>query len=161
MSTTGKEKVIEMMQDIETAMLVTEDAHGHLRSRPMHTSQVDADGTAWFFTSEYSVKADEIAEEHNINLAYADKDGGDYLSVAGKAKIVTDQAKIDELWSDMLKAWFPEGKDSNRLALLCVKPVHAQYWDATSSKIVELFKIGTAIATGDTYDGGKNEKVNM
>ena len=159
--TTGKEKVKEMIDDIKVAMLVTEDAHGHLRSRPMHTSKVEEDGKVWFFTSEYSAKTDEIQEEHMVNLAYSDPGSNDYLSVAGRAKVVTDQAKIDELWSDMLKAWFPEGKDSDRVALLCVTPIHAQYWDQTSSKIVELLKMGKAIVTGETYTSADNEKVNM
>ena len=46
----GIEKVAELVKDIRTAMLVTLDEHGHLRSRPMGTSDAPFDGTIWFFT---------------------------------------------------------------------------------------------------------------
>ena len=158
---TGTEKVHAMIDAIKTAMLVTEDAHGHLRSRPMHTSEVDEEGNIWFFTDNFSTKTDEIAEDRQINLAYADNDSEDYLSVSGKARIVHDQNKINELWNPMLKAWFPEGKDASNVALLRVTPIHAEYWDAAGSTLVELIKMGKAVLTGTKYQSDGHEKVQL
>ncbi|MFK7936673.1 MAG: pyridoxamine 5'-phosphate oxidase family protein, partial [Saprospiraceae bacterium] len=49
------------------------------------------------------------------------------------------------------KAWFPEGIDSPRLALVEVKAISAVYWDSSSSKIVQLFNMGRAILTGQRH----------
>jgi general stress protein 26 len=53
-----------------------------------------------------------------MNSADADPDRQRYVSVAGRAWLLRDRAKIDELWSPLYKAWFPDGKDDPELALL-------------------------------------------
>jgi len=152
-------KVREMIEDIRVCMLVSEDEHGHLRSRPMHYVEVDEDMNVWFFTNKYSGKVEEVQEEMQVNLAFSDKDENDYLSISGRASVVMDKAKIDKLWSPAMKIWFPEGKDSEKIALLCIKPVHAEYWDSSSSKLVQLFKMGKAYMTGEQYQGKDSGQV--
>lgn len=156
------EKLKELIQKIEVAMLTTEDGK-HLRSRPMSTSKLDAEGNLWFFTNEFSSKVDEIEADRQVNLAYAAKDTNTYVSISGKASIVHDKDKVDELWSPILKAWFPEGKDDPTIALLKVVPEQAEYWDGSDSKMVQLFKIGKAAITGGGYEAGEDEhgKVNL
>ena len=45
------QKVAELVKDIKFAMMTTEDEQGCLRSRPMTTMQMDADGSLWIGTS--------------------------------------------------------------------------------------------------------------
>ena len=47
-----------------------------------------------------------------------------------------------------MKAWFPEGKDDPNLCLIKVKTDEAHYWDADSTKMVEVLKIVTSVITG-------------
>ncbi len=157
------EKLKELIGKIEIAMLTTEDGK-QLRSRPMSTSKLDEDGNLWFFTNEFSSKVDEIQADRQVNLSYAEKGSNTYVSVSGKASLVHDKQKIDELWSPILKAWFPDGKEDPSIALLKVVPEHAEYWDGSDSKMVQLFKIGMAAISGDGYESsGKDEhgKVNL
>jgi general stress protein 26 len=154
------EKLAKLIKGIEVAMLTTRDDDGTLRSRPMQTQDRAFDGTLWFFTQASSHKVDEVGREHRVNLSYADPAHNRYVSVSGTANLVRDRAKIDELWSPVLKAWFPKGKDDPEVALLRVEVSQAEYWDAPSSTIVKLAGFAKAVLTGREYRPGDNEKLN-
>lgn len=153
-------KLKELLEGIDFCMLTTID-QGHLRSRPMSTQEFDLDGDLWFFTSEDTHKIDEIQKDNRVNVAYSKPDDSVYVSVSGRAEVVKDRAKIDELWSPVLKAWFPEGKDDPKLCLLKIPIEQAEYWDSSSSTIVQLFGMVKAIATGTEADYGENKKLDL
>ena len=69
--------------------------------------------------------------------------------------------EIEKLWSPILKAWFPEGLEDPSLCLLKIPVEQAEYWDAPSSKIVQLFGMVKAIATGQEADYGENKKIDL
>ena len=141
-------------------MLTTIDS-GSLRSRPMSTQQFDFDGDLWFFTSDNTHKVDEIQKYSRINAAYSQPDENRYVSVSGRAEVVKDRAKIEELWNPIHKAWFPEGLDDPHLCLLKVNVEQAEYWDAPNSKIVQIFGFVKALATGTEADYGENKKLTL
>ncbi|MEM1119152.1 MAG: pyridoxamine 5'-phosphate oxidase family protein [Bacteroidota bacterium] len=154
------EKVRAIIDDLGTCMFVT--THGiKLKSRPMQTVKVDEDGHIWFFTERDSETVAELATGFQVNLSYACTEKNTYLSISGTAVMIENQDKIDELWSPVLKAWFPKGKEDHNLVLLRIAPVSAAYWDATSSKLVELFNIGKAIATGEKYESGEMAQMKI
>lgn len=155
------EKLGSLIKDIRVAMLTTTDAEGHLHSRPMATQTTDFDGTLWFFTRADSPKVGEIDREHRVNVSYADAHEQHYVSVSGRARLVRDPARNKELWSPLLKAWFPDGLDDPALALLRVDVERAEYWDAPSSAVVHLVGFVKALATGTTYEPGEHEKVTI
>jgi len=154
-------KLSEMIKDIEIAMLTTAEPDGTLRSRPMATQKFEFDGDLWFFTRASSPKVDEIEQEHRVNVSYAAPDKQRYVSVSGRARLVRDKSKIKELWSPVLKAWFPKGLDDPDLALLKVSVEQAEYWDSPSSTVAHLVGFVKAVATGTTYQPGENEKLNL
>jgi len=156
----GLEKIKDMVDDIRIAMMTTQDEQGNLVSRPMACMQMDADGTLWFFTKKASPKVTQV-EQHDdkVNLSFADASDSDFVSISGTAKELDDRAKIDELWSDMAKPWFPKGKDDPELTLLKVHTELAEYWDSNDSRLVRLFEMARAAVTGDTYKEGENVKV--
>lgn len=156
-------KLRELIADIETAQLVTMDADGVMRSRPMATQQLDEESELWFFTNDYDAKVDNVLVHPEVCVAYADPTNNRYVSVSGKAELVRDTDKIRQLWRPVLKAWFPKGVDDPDLALLRVDIISAQYWDSTSSKLVQLFGMIKAIATGQSAADtvGENEKVTV
>jgi len=154
-------KLSEMIKDIEIAMLTTAEPDGTLRSRPMATQKFEFDGDLWFFTRASSPKVDEIEQEHRVNVSYAAPDKKRYVSVSGRARLVRDKSKIKELWSPVLKAWFPKGLDDPDLALLKVSVEQAEYWDSPSSTVAHLVGFVKAVATGTTYQPGENGKLNL
>lgn len=154
------EKLGELIEGIDFAMLTTID-NGVLRSRPMSTQDFDFDGDLWFFTSSKTHKIEEIQKDNRVNVSYAAPDDNTYVSVSGTAEVVNDQAKIDEYWSEIHRAWFPEGKDSPDLVLLKVNVEQAEYWDSPSSTIVQVAGFLKALATGESADGGENKKIDL
>jgi general stress protein 26 len=156
-------KLRDLIQHIETAQLVTMDTDGVLRSRPMATQKLEEEAELWFFTNDYSAKVDNVLVHPEVCVTYADPANNSYVSVSGKAELVRDRDKIEKLWRPILKAWFPNGVDDPDLALLRVDIVSAQYWDATSSKLVQLFGLIKALATGQSAGDtlGENEKVEV
>lgn len=155
------EKLGEMIKDIDFSMLTTALPDGTLRSRPMSTQNKNFDGTLWFFTRADSGKVHEIEDDQHVNISYADTSSQTYISVSGKAKLNRDRAKIEELWSAPLKAWFPDGKDDPQLALLEVKVESAEYWDSSSSAMAHLFGFVKSTVTGQSYEPGENEKIEL
>ena len=154
------DKLKELLEGIDFCMLTTIDA-GHLRSRPMSTQQLEFDGELWFFTSDNTHKVDEIQKDGRVNVAYSQPDENRYVSVSGRAEMVKDRAKIEELWNPIHKAWFPEGLDDPHLCLLKVNVEQAEYWDAPNSKIVQLYGLVKALATGTEADYGENKKLSL
>ena len=121
------EKLAKLIRGIKFAMLTTAMPDGTLRSRPMATQETEFDGSLWFFTYLQSGKVDEIRHDQHVNVSYADPSGNRYVSVSGKAAVVRDRAKAQALWSELHRAWFPQGLDDPNLALLRVDVHDAEY----------------------------------
>jgi general stress protein 26 len=142
------QKLFELIKDIRICMMTTQESDGSLHSRPMYSTQVDDAGSLWFFTKLQSPKVAEISKDRQVNLGYANPDKEHFVSIAGVAEVVRDKARIDEKWSEGLRSWFPEGRDDPTIALIRVKPVRGEYWDAPSSTLVHLYGTVKAALTG-------------
>ena len=153
-------KLKELTEGIDFCMLTTIDS-GQLRSRPMSTQQAEFDGDLWFFTSDDTHKVEEIEKDDRVCVAYSNPSDSTYVSVSGRASVVKDRAKIEELWSPILKAWFPEGLDDPHLCLLKVSAEQAEYWESPSGTVVQILGFVKAIATGQQADWGDNEKLDL
>jgi general stress protein 26 len=154
-------KLYELIKDVKIAMMTTVDTDGTLHSRPMYSIEADEHGDLWFFTQIQSPKMTEVSRDNEVNLGYSDPGSQTYVSVAGKAEIVRDKSKIEEKWSEPLRAWFPEGKDDPQIALIRVHPSKGEYWDSPSSTIVHLYGYAKAALTGEQPHPGDQAKVNL
>ena len=123
------DKIKRHIQHIRTALLTTQAATGSLRTRPMATHQLDPDGTMWFFTREDSDKVDHIRQHPAIALGFSDPQSKVSVTTAGQAEVIKDQAKVDALWDESLRDWFPEGKDDPNIVLLRVTTLAGECWD--------------------------------
>lgn len=156
------EKLKEMIKDIDFCMLSTIDENGYLHSRPMSlNSEVDEEANLWFFTSSNSLKANEIERSPQVNASFSNPEESQYVSLSGTAELVTDRAKIKELWKPILKAWFPDGPEQSDLALLKVRVEKAEYWDSPSSTVAQVFSFVSAIVSGKQVEIGENKKLNL
>jgi general stress protein 26 len=155
------EKLNRLVDGIRIAMLVTADADGSLHSRPMATQEIDEEGSVWFLTSASSHKIDEVRGHDRVNLAYANADDHRYVSLSGRATLVRDRARIDELWSPAHKTWFPKGKDDPDLAVLRVAVDKAEYWDTPGGTMVVLFEYARTMLTGKPFDAGHHETLDL
>jgi general stress protein 26 len=131
-------KLRKIMKGARVAMLTTVAPDGTLRSRPMEAVKAPFDGDLWFFTRASAPKTGEIRDNDHVNVSFADPEGDRYLSLSGRASVVRDDAKIQELWSGKMKAWFAGGRRDPDLALLRVHLERAEYWDAKAGGMVEM-----------------------
>ncbi len=159
MATATQEKLHELLEDFDVAMLVTRSDSGQLRSRPMAFAAVDPDGTLWFLTERNSGKIDEIACDHHVNVAM--QSSMKFVSISGQAVPVNDRAKISQLWKETYKPWFPGGKDDPNLVLLRVDAEAGEYWDNSGlSGIKYLIEAGKAYFNGTQPDVEHDPKIH-
>lgn len=154
-SLAGKE-AIEKIREIANGKicLFCTYERNEIVSRPMSTQRVDDDGTIWFFSPRDSEKNLQVSQENKVYLMYLDDGKQHYLSLTGKAEIVTDRHKTEELWNNMMKAWFKEGKDDPQLTLIKVEPQSGHYWDTRLGKLASMLSIAVAVVTGNRDNSG-------
>ncbi len=153
------EQIAKIIKDARIALLTTATEDGRLVSRPLATVEAEFDGDVWFFTYNDADKVHQIRSDNHVNVAY--ESGKGFLSISGRAELVEDRAKIDEYWNTGAQAWFENGKDDPRVALLKVHAESAEYWAMTDPKPVALLKYVKAAVTGGTPDVGENHTVAL
>ncbi len=161
---TPHDNLWELIKDIKFGMFTHRNAHGVLHGHPLTTQNksVDENSKLYFFIPRDSEIASAVLADPQVCVTYTDPGADSYVSVSGEARIEDNQAKKNELFSDMAKAWFPGGPTDRNLALLTVRLRHAEYWETDDGKMVQLFKIAKAAITGDAPpDLGEHKKVRM
>lgn len=160
------DKLHEMIDEIEIAMLTTRRTDGHLVSRAMATQVRAAGADLWFVTLTGAEKLAEIEHDPHVNLAYYKDRTREWISVSGIAKISTDRGKIRELYRPDWKAWFPaEGDprhgtaDDPRMVLIGVDVHTAVFLEVNKPQPVVWFEIAKGLVTGSKPDIGEMHEV--
>jgi general stress protein 26/nucleotide-binding universal stress UspA family protein len=128
----------ELIAGFRIAMLTTMTEDGHLHSRPMIAHSAGFDGDLWFFTHAHTHKVEDVDRDHQVNVSYVDPDRDHYVSISGRALLVQDRQKMEELWDPVYEEWFSQGLADRDLALLRVSIEGAEYWDHRGSVMVRL-----------------------
>ncbi|PHR12616.1 MAG: general stress protein [Sphingopyxis sp.] len=160
MNNDDREELYELIEDIGTAMLVTEN-NDDLRSRPMSGKLYRDSGEIWFLTESMSGKVHEIAEDRTSNLTYACPEKETYISITGTSALSRDADKIDDLWGPWAKAWLQCEKDDPKVAAIRFKPQLAEYWSSPSSSLVQAWELAKANISDDQPDMGENKTLPM
>lgn len=156
-------KLWDLIKNIKFGMLTHRHSSGMMHSCPLTTQnkKLDENSMLYFFISRKSETAAALLTDANVNVSYAHPGDDSYVSVSGKAAIAEDQAKKEDLWSSVAKAWFPGGVNDPDLALLEVSIQRAEYWDVKESKMVQLAKMATAAMTGKQPHLGEHKELNL
>jgi general stress protein 26 len=149
------------VKPIKFAMFTTADQYGHLVSRPMTCQQIDDEGDLWFYTATGADIWDNIVAEPNVNLSFASPDDSVYVSVSGRAERVVDRERIKAMWNPAVQAWFPHGPDDPHAVLIRVVSHTAEYWDANSSSMVQLYEMAKAVLTGTKPHDGAHGRLTL
>ena len=113
----------------EVVMLTSLALDGRLNARPMLLQDVDAGGSLWFFIGRSSSAADEIKVNHQVAVVHADEGEKRYVAITGKAWLVNDLRRVQELWLGDVVTWFPLGIEDPDLTLLRIDPQTAERWE--------------------------------
>jgi general stress protein 26 len=162
MAADERARLWELVKDLRFGILTTLDADGSLSSRPMTTQQTTFDGTLFYVAPDYGPLAEAIAANAIVNVSYADPTAMQFASVSGVAELVRDATEKRRLWSPMVEAWFPNGPDDPHVALIRVDVQQAEYWEAASSRMVQLFAIAKALVSRrPPADLGEHHEVEL
>lgn len=153
------ERLSALIDKARIGIITTVNLDGHLVSRPMAVKARDFDGDLWFFTEDPSHKTDEVRANPQVNVAL--DSGKGWVSLAGEAEVVKDAAKIDELWDTGAEAWFTDGRDDPKVALLKVTAHTAEYWATDDPAPLVLFKYAKAAVTGGRPNVGEARTVDL
>ena len=108
---TELQKFYDLVEDLDTAMMTTRRANGHLRSRAMANQKQASGADLWFVTAEGTAKLADLAHDPHINLAYFRDRNKEWVSVSGIATLSRERRKIGELFAADWKVWFPDEGD--------------------------------------------------
>ncbi|MGI8936973.1 MAG: pyridoxamine 5'-phosphate oxidase family protein [Iamia sp.] len=140
------QQIKDLVEGIPTAMLTTHGPHG-LCGRPMTVQRIDADGTIWFLVD---ADADWVSTDMGeVNVSFVDDDT--WASVAGSARLVTDEATVSDLGDPISGAWFEDGGSP---AAVKVDVGHADWWTAPGS-LRQVLNLAGAKITGHAPDMGE------
>ena len=153
------QRLAALTESMGVAMLVTRTREGKLVSRPVQ--QAGFDGELWFFTSAASHKAAEIRAHPQVNLAYADASGNTFVSISGTARVRRERSRIDSMWREPMRAFFPGGKDDPDITLICVQVDSAEYWDGPGMLAGKVLRFLLATATQDPELLGDNRTLQI
>lgn len=157
--TATDEKLHHLLQDFGVAMLVTRTEQGQLRGRPMAVAQVQPDGALWLLTDRHSGKMEEIAHDTHVNVTM--QSSTKFVSLSGTAHVVEDRSKVDELWNEAWKVWFPKGKSDPALVLVKITGESGEYWDnGGTGGIKYLIEAGKAYLTGTRPNVAGDQKIH-
>jgi general stress protein 26 len=147
-------ELTRLIDGIGVVMVTTHADDGLLRSRPMLLERLEPDGSLTFLTHLSSQKIAEIGRDRRVNVAFVGDKGDRYVSVSGTGAATHDPARMRALWNPTYRAWFPNGPDDPDSAILTVGIDRVEYWDVPSSRLVRLWGVVRALASGQPAEAG-------
>ena len=147
--TDEQQKLIDLMNDMSVGMMTTYGKDGP-RSIPMARQQVEPSAELWFITAKDTEHVDDINADPQVSITFSARDS--WVALVGRASVVDDQDKLEELWNTFAEAWLPGGPEDPNATLIKVDVERAEYWDSPGSKVASLISFVKAKATGSTLD---------
>ena len=123
-----EKKLWKALKSDRTLMLGLDGAEdGH--TRPM-TALLEHEGRGplWIFTATDNLLARRAATPQRAIATFASMGHDLFASLQGELVRDDDREVIDRLWNPFVAAWYEEGKDDPKLALLRFDAEHAEIW---------------------------------
>ncbi|MES1255920.1 MAG: pyridoxamine 5'-phosphate oxidase family protein [Acidobacteriota bacterium] len=150
-------KVRALLPKFHSAMMVTHAGTGDVHVRPL-ALQGDTStfgGVLWFFTDVRSRKVQESSNRSPVSLTFQSDGDSAYLHLVGTATVTHDIPKMRELYSPLLRTWFPEGLDDPFLTLMKFEASGGAYWESPGGMLQVLASFAKASLTGKPSGGGE------
>ncbi len=95
-----------------------------------------------------------ITQNPLVHLLYSVPSKSAYMALQGRASVVVDRKKLEEVWNPLAKVWFHEGIDDPEITLVRFVPERGHYWDTKTNRVIEMAKMIFGAITGTTTDDG-------
>lgn len=113
-------------------------------------------GLIWFISSTDTELVQSLGMGEDAQYVVISDAHDVHASLRGKLYQLHDDAKLDELWSPVIAAWFEGGRKDPRVALLRFDPEVAELWASSSSSLKFGFEIVRA-----TLDPGHQPDIGV
>jgi general stress protein 26 len=123
---------------------------GGPRTVPMARQEVDASAEMWFITARSTQHTHDLTADSRVALSFSSRSA--WVALTGKAYVVDDTAKLQELWNTFAEAWLPGGPDNAEAVLIRVDVERGEYWDTPGGTIASVISFAKAKLTGETFD---------
>jgi general stress protein 26 len=150
-----------LVEGIPVVMVTTVANDDLFRSRPMLLECVEPDGSLTFLTHLSSQKVEELGRDPRVGVAFIGDKGDRYISASGTGDTSRDGARIQALWKPTYRAWFPGGAEDPDIAILTVNVQRVEYWDVPSSRLVRLWGVVRALASGQPAEAGEHRTIDL
>ena len=141
-------KLRELLRDFPIAFMMTV-SDGIATARPIGVVGDHAafDGSLWFITDKRSRKVRAINSGATTTLIFQNDKAGAYLHLSGRASVLDDREKLEELYTTLQRAWFPLGLDDPNITLVRFDVEQGDYWDSHDSLVRLAFAFAKSIVT--------------
>jgi general stress protein 26 len=109
--------------------------------QPMTHFPDEEAGLIWFISSADTSLVQSLGMGEDAEYVVISEDHDVQVSLRGKLYQLHNDAKLDELWSPVVAAWFDGGRDDPRVALLRFDPEVADIWASSASSLKFGFEI--------------------
>lgn len=144
------EKFWKELSDVRAAMLAIGDA----RHVPMSPYARAEDGAIWFITAQGTALVDALTAGQSDSSLIVTGDNNIHARIEGRAALVQDRAKLEELWNPVASSWF-DGIDDPAIRLVKLVPATAEVW-LTSGALGFAFELVKSKVTGEQPDMGEH-----
>ena len=128
------EKIRELLEGFPIAFMVTV-IEGTVTARPIGVvgDHGAFEGSLWFITDKRSRKVAAIESGSTTALMFQNDKEGAYLHLSGRASVVENRQKLEELYTTLQRTWFPLGLDDPNITLIRFDAEQGDYWDSHNS----------------------------
>jgi general stress protein 26 len=142
-------KLVELLKTFSNGIFVTHGGSEDIHSRPMAIAQVEPNGDVWMLSGAASDKVREVKADARAQIVCQSSSA--FVTLTGRANVNKNRAKLDELWNDSYKSWFPQGKDDPNLVLIQLRAEEGEWWDERGlNRLKYVIETVKAYATGTT-----------
>lgn len=127
-------KAVKSDRTMMVGLSGVDDAH----TRPLTALIEGEGGPIWFFTATDAELVRQMGADSRAVATFADKGHHLFACIHGRLALDNDRAVIDRLWNPFIAAWYEQGKDDPKLALLRFDAEEAEIWENGSSLLAGI-----------------------
>ena len=122
----ARQEIIAAARDIVSnarfCTFVTLGEDGHPQARIVDPLAPDADFSIWFATNPLTRKVQEVRRDARVTLSCFDTTTASYVTVLGRAALVSDANEKTAHWKDDWNRIYPNGARGNDVVLIRISP---------------------------------------
>lgn len=116
----------DIVQKARYCSLITIAGDGHAQARIVDPLEPDADFTIWIATNPLTRKVREIQRNPRTTVLCFDAATSGYVTIVGRAALVTDATEKQKHWKDDWAAIYPKGARDGDFMLIRVTPLRLE-----------------------------------